>query len=43
MNFTVNDSKKQEIELKPNGANIPVTKDNLDEYLNLLQKFYLYD
>ncbi|KDO18096.1 hypothetical protein SPRG_16536 [Saprolegnia parasitica CBS 223.65] len=31
------------IELKPNGASIPVTDANKDEYLNLLLKHYMFD
>ncbi|EQC25918.1 hypothetical protein SDRG_16217 [Saprolegnia diclina VS20] len=31
------------IELKPNGAAIPVTDANKDEYLNLLLKHYMFD
>ena len=45
LDFTFNPSSDaygfDQVELKPNGADIPVTMDNLEEYIQLVNEFCL--
>mmetsp|Transcript_9487 Transcript_9487/g.30302 ORF Transcript_9487/g.30302 Transcript_9487/m.30302 type:complete len:772 (+) Transcript_9487:444-2759(+) len=46
LDFTVTEDHwgtAQTIDLKPNGANIPVTNDNVDEYIQLQMRYRLLD